>query len=95
MVGGVLQSQDHNVSLLTSDSLGTSRVIPGDVLFSEVLKQSKGDSVSVRGKGISDFNFKLLSEGSSKYNLNCSFNSGLDTMACIKFSYLQPPNFYL
>lgn len=93
MVGGVLQSQDHNVSLLTSDSLGTSRVIPGDVLFSEVLKQSKGDSVSVKGKGISDF--KLLSEGSGEYNLNCSFNLGLGNMACINFSYLQPPNFYL
>lgn len=44
VVGGVLQSQDHNVSLLTSDSIGTSRVMPRDVLFSEVLKQSKGDS---------------------------------------------------
>lgn len=39
VVGEVLQSQDRNVSLLTSDSPGPSRVMPGDALFSEVLKQ--------------------------------------------------------
>lgn len=87
MVGEVLQSQDRNISLLISDSPGPSRVMPGDALFSEVLKQRKGDSVFVWGKEYQTLTFV---RGSRKYNLNCSFNSRLDNMACISYSYLLP-----